>query len=326
MRYRPLGASGVDVSTLALGTMMFGAWGNPDVAECHHMVDMALDAGITFFDTADIYDFGVSETILGDALHGRRGGIVIGTKVGNPMSDDAAERGLSRRWIVRSCENSLRRLRTDHIDLYQMHRPDPDTPFEETLAAFDELVRSGKVGHIGTSTFSAEQIDAMVAIAGDGGWGVPTTEQPPYSVLARGIEAEVLPACRRNDIGCVVWAPLNGGWLTGKYQHGPADEGSRAQRSPDHFDHRHDAIAATKRTMVDQLSAIASAAGISLVQLALGFVLRDPVVAAALIGPRTPAQLADLLHAGHVDLTADVLAAIDDVVAPATNVNPADAG
>lgn len=325
MRYRPLGRSGIEVSTLALGTMMFGRWGNPDPADCTRMVDAALDAGITLFDTADIYDFGRSEELLGSALAGRRDRVVLATKVGNAMSDDPSERGLSRRWIVASCEASLRRLRTDRIDLYQMHRPDPDTPFDETLSAFDELVSAGKVRAVGTSTFSAAQLDALQALAAGRSWAAPTSEQPPYSILVRGIETEVLPACRRHGLGALVWAPLNGGWLTGKYQ---ADDGgalSRATREPDHFDHRDDAMRSTKRQLVTALQAIAADAGLTLVQLALGFVLRDPVVAAALIGPRTPAQLDELLAAGHVDLPADVLTAIDGVVRPGRNVNPRDA-
>jgi aryl-alcohol dehydrogenase-like predicted oxidoreductase len=326
MKYRKLGHSGQEISTLSLGTMMFGRWGNPDRDECRHMVHVALDAGVNFFDTADIYDFGTSEEFLGDALRGWRHEVVIGTKVGNAMSDDPAERGLSRRWILESCDNSLRRLGVDQIDVYQMHRPDPDTPFDETLEAFDRLVTAGKVRHIGTSTFSPEEIDEMARLAGGRGWVAPTSEQPPYSVLARGIETAVLPTCRRHDIGVVVWAPLNGGWLTGKYQQGTADADSRAQREPDHFDYRNGDIAETKRAMVDQLTTIASDHGLTLVQLALGFVLHDPAITAALIGPRTPSQLHDLLTAGHVDLGDDVITAIDSVVAPGLNVNPADAG
>lgn len=322
---RTLGSSGIEVSTLALGTMMFGRWGNPERDQCVRMVDMALDAGITLFDTADIYDFGVSEDILGVALAGRRDGVVLATKVGNAMSEDPAERGLSKRWITQSCEASLRRLRTDCIDLYQMHRPDPETPLEESLEAFDELVSAGKVRTIGTSTFTAEQLDELVRLAGDRGWVQPTSEQPPYSVLVRNIEQEVLPTCRRHDIGVLVWAPLNGGWLTGKYQSDAVDESSRAGREPDHFDHRDAAMRATKRALVDQLMAVARDAGLSLVQLALGFVLAHPAITAAIIGPRTPDQLAELLEAGHVELAPDVLAAIDAVVPPGTTVNPADA-
>ncbi len=223
MQYRQLGCSGIEVSTLALGTMMFGRWGNPDEQACRQMVDGALAAGVTLFDTADIYDFGTSEEFLGRALAGRRDDVVLATKVGNAMSDDPLERGLSRRWVMQSCEASLRRLQTDHIDIYQMHRPDPDTPIDETLQAFDDLVRAGKVRAVGTSTFSPAQLAAARTTAERLGVTVPCSEQPPYSMLVRAAEVEVLPWCRQHDVGVLVWAPLNGGWLTGKYQSGSVD-------------------------------------------------------------------------------------------------------
>ena len=327
MNTRTLGHSGIEVSTIGFGVMMFGSWGNTDEVACHRMVDLALDAGVTLFDTADMYDNGVSEEILGRALAGRRDGVVLATKVGNPMDGDPVRRGLSRRWITEACEDSLRRLQTDHIDLYQMHRPDPSTPIDETLAAFDELVTSGKVRAIGTSTFNAEQLTEVHRVAEERGWARPTSEQPPYSVLARGIETEILPLCRQLDVATLVWAPLNGGWLTGKYQNdSAASVDNRAIRQPDHFDHRDATMRVTKRRMVDELRRVAAEAGVSLIQLALGFVLRDPVVASALIGPRTPIQLEQLLEAGHVELGDDAVAAIDRIVEPGTNVNPADAG
>jgi len=326
MEHRRLGASGIEVSTLGLGTMMFGRWGNPDEQECRRMVDMAIDAGLTFFDTADIYDFGTSEEFLGRALAGRRDRVVLATKVGNAMSEDPAERGLSRRWIVRSCEASLRRLGTDHLDLYQMHRPDPDTPIDESLQAFDELVRSGKVRAIGTSTFSTAQLAEARSASERRDWVVPCSEQPPYSILVRAVEKEVLPWCGEHDVGVVVWAPLNGGWLTGKYQSQVVEDDSRAAREPDHFDHRDAAIRAEKRALVDRLAAIADGAGLTLIQLALGFVLANPVVTSALIGPRTPDQLTSLLTGADVPLRADVVAAVDDVVAPGVTVNPVDNG
>jgi len=323
---RRLGHSGIEVTTVSLGAMMFGAWGNTDVDECHRMVDRALDAGITLFDTADMYDAGVSEEILGQALRGKRDRVVLATKVGNPMDGDLSRSGLSRRWIMQACEDSLRRLGVDHIDLYQMHRPDASTPIDESLLAMDELVRSGKVGAIGTSTFSAAQIDEAHdrAVALD--TVVPTSEQPPYSALARGIETDALPACRRHDLGVIVWAPLNGGWLTGKYQGQVDDEQSRALRSPDHFDHAKETIAAEKRTMVGRLIDLAAELGMSLKQLALAFVLDDPAITSAIIGPRTLPQLDDLLTLGPLVLPAGARAAIDAIVAPGRNVNPADAG
>ncbi|MBI4883629.1 MAG: aldo/keto reductase [Actinobacteria bacterium] len=310
--------------------MMFGRWGNNDVAECHRMVARALDAGITLFDTADMYDDGASETILGEALRGHRDSVVLATKVGNPMGGDRERSGLSSRWIARACDDSLRRLQVEHIDLYQMHRPDPQTPTDETLGALNELVVAGKVGAIGTSTFSPTQIDEVQSCATDLGLVRPTSEQPPYSILARGIERLVLPACRHHNLGVIVWAPLNGGWLTGKYQ-GQAstsapDADSRAVRQPEHFDHGQEAIRAEKQALVAALTAIAEAAGMSLKQLALAFVLDDPTITAAIIGPRTLAQLDDLLALGPLELPAGVRDAIDAVVAPGRNVNPADAG
>ena len=320
------------MSELAFGAMMFGRWGNTDVDECHRMVRDALDGGITLFDTADMYDEGASETILGDALQalGARDRVVLATKVGNPMGGDTARSGLSRRWVTQACDDSLRRLRVDHIDLYQLHRPDPTTPIDETLGVLQELVDAGKVGAVGTSTFSPEQIHATAERATALGAPRPTSEQPPYSALARGIEAEVLPACRALDLGVIVWAPLNGGWLTGKYQSGPGDESSRALRQPDHFDHGRETIRAEKHAMVERLTTIAADTGLTLKQLALAFVLDDPAITAAIIGPRTLDQLDDLLATaalpGGLVLPPGVRDAIDAVVAPGRNVNPADAG
>jgi aryl-alcohol dehydrogenase-like predicted oxidoreductase len=326
MQYRRLGSSEIEVSALALGTMMFGQWGNPDEHACRQMVDRALAAGVTLFDTADIYDFGTSEELLGRALAGRRDDVVLATKVGNAMSDDPSERGLSRRWVVQSCEASLRRLGTDHIDLYQMHRPDPDTPIEETLQAFDDLVRTGKVRAVGTSTFSSVQLADARAQAHRLGVTAPCAEQPPYSMLVRSAEVEVLPWCRAHDVGVLVWAPLNGGWLTGKYQSDSVDAASRAAREPDHFDHGDAAVRDRKRELVTELTAVADSAGLTLIQLALGFVLAHPAITSALIGPRTPEQLTALLEAADVNLSADVIAAVDKVVEPGLTVNPVDNG
>ena len=326
MQYRQLGASGIDVSVLGLGTMMFGRWGNPDEPSCRQMVDQALAAGVTLFDTADIYDFGVSEEFLGRALAGRRDQVVLATKVGNAMSDDPLKRGLSARWIVQSCESSLRRLQTDHIDLYQMHRPDPITPIDETLEAFDALVRAGKVRAIGTSTFAPAQLAEMRSSAERLGVTVPRSEQPPYSALVRKAEVEVLPWCRQHGVGVVVWAPLNGGWLTGKYQAESVDASARAAREPDHFDHRDQAIRKVKRDLVARLTNVADSADLSLIQLALGFVVSNPAVTSALIGPRTPEQLDSLLDASDVVLPTDVLAAVDEIVSPGLTINPVDDG
>lgn len=326
MERRRLGSSGVEVGAFALGTMMFGAWGNADRDECVRMVDMALDAGINLLDTADIYDAGVSEEIVGEALRGRRDRVVLATKFGNAMDDDPAHRGGSRRWVRHAVTDSLRRLQVDHIDLYQMHRPDPDVPFDETLGVLTELVDEGIVGAIGTSTFPAEMIVEAQWAADRDGRIRPATEQPPYSILCRGVEHAVFPMCRKYDIGALVWAPLNGGWLTGKYRRDqPPPASSRAEREPDHFD-LGGGWREVKFDAVDRLAAIAADAGTSLTGLALGFALAHPAVSAVLIGPRTPDQLADLLTLADVRLDADTLAAIDAVVPPGTTINPSDSG
>jgi aryl-alcohol dehydrogenase-like predicted oxidoreductase len=325
MEYRTLGRTGVAVSAYALGTMMFGAWGNPDAAECTAMVHRALDAGVSLVDTADIYDDGRSEEILGAALVGRRDDIVLATKFANPMGEGLNARGASRRWVLRACEDSLRRLRTDWIDLYQVHRLDDSADVDETLSALSDLVHQGKVRYIGTSTFPASSLVEAQWVASVRGLVRPVAEQPPYSVLARAVEAEVLPVCRRFDIGVLVWAPLNGGWLTGKYRGGGAPTSSRADREPAHFDHGSE-FAAVKATAVEALASVASAAGVRLVDLAHAFVLAHPAVTAAIIGPRTLAQLDDVLPGADVRLDDDTLDAIDKIVAPGTNLNPADAG
>jgi aryl-alcohol dehydrogenase-like predicted oxidoreductase len=320
VEYRPLGRTGVTVSTFALGTMMFGRWGNPDAAECTAMVHRALDAGVNLVDTADIYDDGRSEEILGAALAGRRDDVVLATKFGNPMGEGLNTRGGSRRWVIRACEDSLRRLRTDWIDLYQVHRLDDTADLDETLGALEDLVAQGKVRYTGTSTFPAWALVEAQRARG----AVPVTEQPPYSLLARGIEADVLPVCTRYRVGVLVWAPLNGGWLTGKYR-GGAERSSRAEREPQHFDFG-SSFGPAKAAAVDALSAIASGAGLRLVDLAHAFVLAHPAVTSAVIGPRTLAQLDDVLPGAGTRLDGDVLDAIDKVVPPGTNLNPADAG
>jgi aryl-alcohol dehydrogenase-like predicted oxidoreductase len=326
MEYRPLGTTGIRVSTLCLGTMMFGAWGNPDRLECAGMLDLALESGINFVDTADVYAFGESEEILGEALRGRREHVVLASKVNNRMSPEPNHAGNSRRWIVRSLEGSLRRLRTDHLDLYQVHRPDPDTDVDETLGALSDLVRQGKVRAIGTSTFPAEALVEAHWTAERRRRERFSTEQPPYSVFARGIEADVLPVCERHRIGVVVWSPLNGGWLTGKYKRGQAaPEGSRAVREPEHFDFQAPARE-VKLDLVDELTRLAASIGASLTHLAIAFVLSHRAVSSAIVGPRTPAQLADALGAEKLVLDDDVLRAIDALVPPGTTLNPRDRG
>jgi aryl-alcohol dehydrogenase-like predicted oxidoreductase len=323
---RPLGATGLNVTPLCLGTMMFGAWGATTEAECTRILHGALDAGINVVDTADIYSFGESEEFVGRALRGRRDEVVLATKFGNPMSDDPARRGASRRWMREAVEDSLRRLGTDRIDLYQVHRPDPDTDVDETLAALGELVDDGKIRAFGTSTFPASSLVSAAWTADRHERRPFATEQPPYSIFNRGVEAEVLPVCQQLGLGVLVWAPLNGGWLTGKYRRGvavPTD--ARGIREAEHFD-LDGAAAEEKLSLVEELLTLAGDHGLSLPQLALAFVLAHPAVTAAIIGPRTIDQLHSVLGADEVRLTPEVLDHIDALVAPGRNVNPADAG
>ena len=323
MEQRVLGRTGVRVSRFGLGTMVLGAWGNTDRAACVRIVHRALDAGVNLVDTADVYALGESEEIVGEALRGRRDDVVLATKFHNPMGDDPNRRGNSRRWIVRAVEDSLRRLGTDRIDLYQVHRPDPDTAVEETIDALTDLVRAGKILAWGTSTFPASDLVETCRVAERRGVAHPHSEQPPYSILCRGVEREVLPVCRRAGIGVLVWSPLGGGWLTGKYERGaPPPTGSRGDTHPDHFD----VANAAKFDAVEALSAIAAAAGLPLAHLALAWAVEHPAVTSALIGVRSEDQLVDLLGAADVRLGPDVLDAIDAVVPPGTDLNPADTG
>jgi aryl-alcohol dehydrogenase-like predicted oxidoreductase len=326
MDHRPLGRTGMHVSPLCLGTMMFGAWGDTDADSCAAMVHKAIDRGINFIDTADIYARGESEEIVGKALRGRRDDVVLATKVNNQMRPGPNHGGNSRRWIMRAVEDSLRRLGTDWIDLYQIHRPDPTTAIDETLSALDILVRQGKVRAIGTSTFPAEDLVDAAWVATTRGWQRFATEQPPYSILARGIERDVLPTCDRLGLGVLVWAPLSRGWLSGKYRRGSdAASDSRARRQRDHFDFDTPA-AERKLDAVEALVAVADSAGCSLIHLAIAFTLAHPAVTSSIIGPRTMAQLDSMLAADAVFLDDDVLDRIDRIVAPGTNINPTDAG
>jgi aryl-alcohol dehydrogenase-like predicted oxidoreductase len=327
MRMRTLGGTGIKVSPYCLGAMMFGAWGNTDHAESIRIIHAALDAGINFVDTADAYSAGESEQIVGKALAGRRDDVVLASKANFPMGRDPNMRGNSRRWIVREVENSLRRLQTDYIDLYQIHRPDPDTDIDETLSALSDLVRSGKVRAIGSSTFPAEQIVEAQWVAQSRGHVRFRCEQPPYSILVRGIEGNVLPTCQKYGMGVIVWSPLAGGWLTGRIRQ-LADVDmtkGRAQRIPLRFDPSLPENAA-KLAAVEELIKIAADAGCSLVHMALAFVVGHPAVTSAIIGPRTMDQLTDLLAAASVTLDDEVLDRIDQVVPPGVTINPADAG
>jgi aryl-alcohol dehydrogenase-like predicted oxidoreductase len=327
MNHRTLGRTGMQVSPLCLGAMMFGEWGNPDHEESVRIIHRALDAGINFIDTADVYSRGESEEIVAKALAGgKRDHVVLATKVHGTMGDDPNERGNSRRWIMREVENSLRRLGTDWIDLYQIHRPESDTDIDETLGALTDLVRSGKVRAIGSSTFPAAEIVEAQWVAERRGRERFVCEQPPYSLLVRGVEADVLPVCARYGMGVIPWSPLAGGWLTGRWRKGQEPPtSSRQQRLPQRFDL---SLPGNQRKLeaADALARLADEAGMTLIQMALAFVINHPAVTAAIIGPRTMEQLESQLTAVDVTLSDELLDTIDEIVPPGTNLNPADAG
>jgi aryl-alcohol dehydrogenase-like predicted oxidoreductase len=307
--------------------MMFGAWGEPDHDACIRIIHRALDAGINFIDTADVYSRGESEEIVGKALGGgRRENIVLATKFHGTMGDDPNEAGNSRRWIMREVEASLKRLKTDWIDLYQVHRWDPWTDHDETLGALSDLVAQGKVRYLGSSTYPAPQIAKAQWVARDRGHQRFVCEQPPYSILVRGIEADVLPTCLEFGMGSIVWSPLAGGWLSGRWRKGADDLTSRrAAMIPQRYDLSIPANQA-KLEAADALARLADESGISLVHMALAFVLRHPAVTAAIIGPRTMDQLESQLGAEELELDSALLDRIDEIVAPGTTINPTDAG
>jgi aryl-alcohol dehydrogenase-like predicted oxidoreductase len=328
MEYRPLGRSGMSVSQLCLGAMMFGTAGNPDHDDSVKIIHRALDAGINFIDTADVYSTGESEQIVGQALaDGRRDSVVLATKAGLPFGRDPNQRGTSRRWITQAVEGSLRRLGTDWIDLYQIHRLDPATDVDETLGALSDLVHAGKIRAFGASNVPASEIVEAQWIAERRGRERFRTEQPPYSLLTRAIEHDVLPACLRYGLGVLVFSPLAGGWLSGRYRKGARISGptsaARGQLFPGVYDSTNPANAA-KLDAADALGALADQAGLTLVQLAIAFVTRHPAVTAAIVGPRTMDHLESYLAADGVELSTDILDRIDEIVPPAQTVNIAD--
>jgi aryl-alcohol dehydrogenase-like predicted oxidoreductase len=327
MDLRTLARTGVQVSPLCLGAMMFGAWGNPDHGECIRIIHRAFDAGINFVDTADVYSHGESEEIVGKALAGgRRDHVVLATKFHGAMGDDPNEAGNSRRWIMREVEASLTRLKTDWIDLYQVHRWDPWTDHEETLGALSDLVTHGKVRYIGSSTYPAPQIVKAQWVARQRGTQRFVCEQPPYSILARAVEADVLPTCLEHSMGAIVWSPLAGGWLSGRWRKGADDLTSRRSAMiPQRYDLSIPANEA-KLEAADALAGLADEAGMSLIHMALAFVIRHPAVTAAIIGPRTMEQLESQLGAADVTLDDALLDRIDEIVPPGTTINPTDAG
>jgi aryl-alcohol dehydrogenase-like predicted oxidoreductase len=329
MEQRILGRTGVSVSRLCLGAMMFGEWGTRDHDESIRIIHRALDAGVNFIDTADVYSAGESEEIVGKALaDGKRDDVVLASKVHMPMGEGPNHRGNSRRWIIREIESSLRRLDTDWLDLYQIHRYDPGTDLDETLGALTDLVHQGKVRYIGHSTFPVSAIVEAQWIARDRGRERFVCEQPTYSILTRGIEADVLPTCARYGMGVVSYSPLAGGWLSGRYRKGSDQQGPASparQKLANRFDM---SLPENQRKLdaADQLAQLADEAGVTLIEMAIGFVLRHPAISAAIIGPRTMEHLESQLIAADVELSNDVLDRIDEIVPPGITINPADAG
>jgi aryl-alcohol dehydrogenase-like predicted oxidoreductase len=329
MDHRPLGRTGVSVSKLCLGAMMFGDWGNRDHDESIRIIHRALDAGINFIDTADVYSHGESEVIVGKALAGgRRDDVVLATKVWGAMGEDPNRRGTSRRWIIREVEESLARLGTDWIDLYQVHRYDPDTDIEETLGALTGLVQQGKVRYVGSSTFPPSAIVEAQWAARDRHLRRFVCEQPPYSILVRGIEAEVLPTCARYGMGVITYSPLAQGWLSGRYRR-DADRAAPFSAARRRLAERFDlSLPANQRKLeaAEALAELAEEAGLSPIELAIAFALNHPAVTAAIIGPRTMDPLDSQLPAADVALDQGLLDRIDEIVPPGINLNPADGG
>ena len=323
MEQRLLGRTGLQVSPLCLGTMMFGPWGNDDRADAIRVIHHALDAGVTFVDTADVYSGGVSEEIVGEALKGRRDDVVLATKFFMPMDDRPNHSGGSRKWIIREVEASLTRLQTDYIDLYQVHRPSPLMDVEETLGALTDLVRQGKVRYLGSSSYSGSQIVEAQWASKERHLERFVTEQPPYSILVRGIEEDVLPTTLRHGMGTLTYSPLAGGWLSGRWRKDAAGTPTSAARPPARFDM---ALPENQRKLdvVEELAQLAEQSGLTLIELAIAFVLRHPGVTSAIIGPRTMDQLVSQLPAADVTLSDDVLDRIDALVPPGVTINPQD--
>ncbi len=320
MDYRKLGRTGLKVSPLCLGAMMFGERGNPDHADCARIIHRALDAGLNFIDTANVYSDGESEQIVGEALRGRRDEVVLATKVHGRMGKGPNDQGNSRVHIMREVEHSLRRLGTDYIDLYQIHRPERDTPIEETLRALDDLVRSGKVRYIGSSTFAAWELVESYWVSDKHNLARFECEQPPYSIFVRGIEKDVLPVCETYGSGVIPWSPLNRGWLAGKYRKGQ-DIDAQSRMSRDRFiDKINSPSGQRKLDLVEELIPMAQEIGTTLPRYALAWILTNPAVTAPIIGPRTMEQLEDNLNALDVRIPPEHLRRIDQLVPPGTDV------
>ena len=331
MEYRVLGRTGLRVSSYSLGTVNFGPWGNDDEEECGRLVHEAIDAGVNLIDTADVYGGGRSEEILGQALKGRRDEVILATKFHNPMGSGVNDRGNSRLWVMRAVEESLRRLQTDHIDLYQAHRPDPSTDVEETLAALTDLVRQGKVRYIGSTTFPSFVLLESLWASERRGLERFASEQPPYSIFVRHVEEDIFPMAQRHDLGILAWSPLAAGWLTGKYRSGqemPAESRGGRGLMPFMAPRFDLSLPGNRRKLqlVDKLAEAARNAGLTETHMALAFAQAHPAVTSIIVGPRTVAQLRELLQGVDVRLDVDSLDAIDAIMPPGTTLNPADRG
>lgn len=316
MEYRSLGRTGVKVSELCLGCMMFG--GRTEEADSLGIIDRAIDAGINFLDTANVYSRGRSEEVVGRALkrNGKRDSIVLATKVHGRMDDDDPNAaGNHRRHIIEQCEASLRRLQTDHIDLYQIHRPDSQIPIDETLRALDDLIRAGKVLYAGTSTFAAWQVVESLWASKELGLNRFVTEQPPYHLLDRRIERELIPVARTYGLALIPWSPLAGGFLTGKYRRGEqSPEDSRYGLEPRRLGRNH--FVEEAFDVLDVVEAIAKEKGCTPGQVALAWCKDQPDITSPIIGPRTMEQLEDNLGAVEVEITDDDRGRLDEVAPP----------
>lgn len=324
--YRVIGASGITVSPLCLGAMMLGPYGRVEKDEGVAIIQRAIDAGINFIDTADVYSAGVSEEIVGEAIRHRRDDVVLATKFSMPMSRRPNENGHSRKWVIRAVEDSLRRLGTDYIDLYQAHRPDPSTDLDELLGTLTTLIHQGKVRIIGSSTFPAHLMVQAQWVAKRRNRERFLCEQPPYSLLARGIERDVLPVAQEYGLGVITWGPLAGGWLSGRFHREMSQP--NAPRNRVNFA-RYDLSRPEnerKFAAVEAISALAEKAGLSMPHLSIAFALNHPAVTSVIIGPRTIEHLDGLFGAADVTLSDGVLDELDSICQAGVNINAADGG
>jgi aryl-alcohol dehydrogenase-like predicted oxidoreductase len=323
VEYEVLGATGIVVSRICLGTMLLGKWGILDRGDAVQMVHSALDAGVNFFDVADVYSGGQSEEILGEAIAGRRDEVVISTKYFGPMSDSPLDQGASRRWIMRAVEGSLRRLGTDYVDIYLQHRHDPSTALDETLGALSDLIHQGKVRVIGSSTFPADLLVEALWISERRGRERFMCEEPPYSILTRGVESDVLPLCQKYGMGVIPWGPLGGGFLTGAIRRGAKLPFVGNFRDPRKYDLTHPDNQ-RKLDVVESLTALASESQLALSHLALAFVLEHPAVTSAIVGPARLEELMAILPGVSARLDEATLDRIDELVPPGVNLNRLD--